>query len=183
MDDTSQSNEWVTWINLKKLEFATNATGYGTSAEQNGADYYGNGKHYLNVQKLNGNGDSLNMVQAPGDFCRVWLTAQKISATNTFIQMSGNGFLWADVEQFEDNGSIGSKLDTLGGANFGAIDLDNGATARIRFVDATMTNANGKAFIAITNGATLRLIGGTITTSNNAAAIPCVVGTGGNLFL
>ncbi|HLX68860.1 MAG TPA: hypothetical protein VKV04_04450, partial [Verrucomicrobiae bacterium] len=100
-NSTPNTKEWRTWITLDDLE----QDGIGVSSAP--AEYFGSGKHYLQVKKLLGESLAcLNTATVTNDSLQVWLNAQKLTYTNStlpgsWIRVSG-GQVWADVLNFED---------------------------------------------------------------------------------
>lgn len=131
------------------------------------------GKFYLHCDKIAGGGEAtiLMTVGVPNN-AEAWITTQKLSASNKFIQ-AGAGKAWIEVQQYEDTGGLTAGIqvqdDTLGVA-----------PPTVYILGGFMQNTTGDGINI--SGGTLNVTDLTIDTSADNTASPVVV-SGGALLL
>jgi hypothetical protein len=142
---------------------------------QQGINFFDGGKHYINAQKIDLNGNALNF----NGSVQVWLTAQKITYSNAGSQQwmsmvtgtGGSPTVYADVLFFEDTN--GSFLN-------GGIVISDTSVLILRAGYMKYLGTSAKPMI-LHNGGSARISGATIDSSNtnNAANNPVKVAGAG----
>lgn len=161
---TAVSYNEVGWFNIKRAKAGL----AGSPANANELEFFGSGKWYLNLQKVDtakNTASTVFMTPANGTSnALVWIDAEKFTASNGAAWFNQQiGTLWARVSHLEDIGGAAPSLFTGNAeAHIDGLTATMGARKMftrvgtfgqpVEFKNFTMTDTNGECVYLQTNG-------------------------------